>query len=223
MIIDCIGCLHGYKPKLEGGDLLIVSGDLTGRDRIEEYSDFFAWLSKQDYKDKVLIAGNHDGEIDKGLDFDIVDEHIHYLEDSGIEVQGLKIWGSPWTAWFKGINPKCTAYTMCFGCDTEDHLMDCWSEIPHDTDILVTHSPPYGILDAIPMEDGSEFHAGSKSLYSWLKYVERPRLHVFSHIHEGYGQTEHFPTYEDKMMISVNCSIMNARYKPVNAPIRVIL
>ena len=59
--------------------------------------------------------------------------------------------------------------------------------------------------------------------FGWLKYVERPKLHVFGHIHEGYGREEVFPTHEGKMMVSVNASHVDERYNPVNAPIRVLL
>jgi Icc-related predicted phosphoesterase len=230
MIIDCIGCLHGERPKLKGGDLLIVTGDLTARDTDEELDEFDNWLDAQEYKKKIFIAGNHDNVL---LDekprkryarfSGIKRERYEYLCDSGTEYEGLSIWGSPWTASFPGINPKCKAFTIPFGPDTEDHLMNYWELIPKKVDILITHSPPYGILDGIPQEDGSVFHVGSKSLHAWIKYVERPRLHVFSHIHEAYGREEHFPTYNDEMMISVNCSIMNEKYKPVNKPIRIIL
>jgi Icc-related predicted phosphoesterase len=220
MIIDCIGCLHGNLPQLEGGDLLIVSGDLTAVDSENEMALFDYWLNQQNYATKIIIGGNHDNVLaDKRLKL----QFGTYLLDSGCSFNGFKIWGSPWTAQFKGINPKCCAFTIPLSPDMEDRLMDKWELIPHDTDILVTHSPAFGVLDGIPNQDGSLFHVGSKSLYGWLKYIKRPRLHVFSHIHEGYGQEEHFPIYDNKMMISVNCSIMNERYNPVNKPIRIVL
>lgn len=224
MIIDCIGCLHGAKPKLKGGDLLIVTGDLTARDDQYEIDEFLLWLCEQKYYKKIFIAGNHDNIAEKaGFPVETLRPNIEYLCDSGTEFEGLKIWGSPWTAAFSGINPKCKAFTMPYGCDTEDLLYDRWELIPEGTDILITHGPAYGVLDGVPIEDGSMHHVGSKSLYNWLKYVERPRLHIFSHIHEAYGQEEHFPTYDDKMMVSVNCSIMNGKYRPANRPIRIIL
>jgi 3',5'-cyclic AMP phosphodiesterase CpdA len=67
MKIDCISDLHGFQPKLEGGDLLIVAGDLTARDTVEEYITFNSWLSDQNYDRKIIIAGNHDGKIEKGI------------------------------------------------------------------------------------------------------------------------------------------------------------
>jgi Icc-related predicted phosphoesterase len=228
MIIDCIGCLHGAKRKMEGGDLLIVTGDLTARHTPIETVAFLHWLSEQKYRKIIWIAGNHDTQLVEEKDYKVFFDgkvfdiqwpaHFEYLCDSGTEFEGLKIWGSPWSLRFPGINPKCTAFT-----GSEDEIYNYYEKIPSDTDILITHQPPFGILDGIPIRDGSLYHAGSHKLYGWLEYVGRPRLHVFSHIHEGYGQTEYFPAHDDKMMISVNCSIMNAKYRPVNNPIRIIL
>ncbi len=242
MIIDCVADLHGHYPILEGGDLLIVAGDLTRRDSSDEWAEYFLWQGDQNYKKIIFIAGNHDNALEKNdMAFYSPEHKVDYLCDSGTEFCGkdskgnsctMKIWGSPWTAQFPGINPKCCAFTMPFGCDTEDHLADMWALIPDDIDILITHSPPYGILDKVKLEGQFKLsepplqmyeHVGSKSLYNWLKYVGRPKLHVFGHIHEAYGQVEVFPTYDDKMMISINASHVNERYQPVNKPIRVIL
>lgn len=215
MIIDCVADLHGHYPKLEGADLLIVAGDLTARDTYLEYEDFFEWLEKQDYKKKVLIAGNHDNNLQLVIDEQVCEDEVTYLCDSGTEFEGLKIWGSPWTKTFRGMNPKCKAFTV----DTEDELMDRLEKIPHDTDILITHSPAYSILDKVE----SGFCVGSPYLYNWFKYCGRPKLHVFGHIHEAYGQEERFPGYNDTMVKSVNCSHVNERYQPVNKPVRIIL
>lgn len=212
MIIDLIADLHGNFPKLEGGDLLIVAGDLTARDLESEVALFDYWLHEQKYAAKIVIGGNHDNVLQQKrlkLQFGT------YLEDSGCSFNGFKIWGSPWTKTFPGMNPHCKAFTF----DKEDDLMDKFELIPHDTDILITHSPPYSVLDKVV----EGFSVGSPALYNWLKYVERPKLHVFGHIHEAYGQVEVFPTYDDKMMISVNASLVNERYQPVNKPVRIIL
>ncbi len=221
MIIDCIADLHGYYPKLEGGDLLIVAGDLTARHSISELDDFNEWMREQEYRKKILIAGNHDTFFESGvyncdnpIDGTVfVDPSIEYLCDSGTEFEGLKIWGSPWSLSFPGINPKCCAFT-----GDEKKLFDSYDKIPKGIDILITHCPPFGILDKCKKR-----HVGSRSLYGWLKYVERPRLHVFGHIHEGYGQEEFFSTYNDEMMLSVNCSVVNENYEHLNEPIRVVL
>lgn len=225
MIIDCIADLHGHYPKLEGGDLLIVAGDLTKRDEADEYvEDFQEWLNGQDYRCKIVIAGNHDNLLRKGIPFFKYNDkkmnsisagvllpinNCIYLCDSGTEFEGLKIWGSPWTLTFPGINPTCTAFT---GTDAE--IADKMEKIPHDTDILITHGPAHLVLDKTSR--GS--HAGSGYLHGWLKYCGRPKLHVHGHIHEAYGQEEFFYGCQ-----SINCSHVNERYQPVNAPVRILL
>lgn len=220
MIIDCIGCLHGARPKLEGGDLLIITGDLTSKDELIDYMKFDAWLKNQSYSLKIIIAGNHDNELKN------FKTHIKYLEDdgktkylcdSGTEFEGLKIWGSPWTAAFKGINPKCTAFTEEFGCDTDDWLDEHWQKIPQDTDILVTHGPPYGMFDRT--HDG--IITGSRSLLIRIMEI-KPKLHVFSHIHEEGGK-KLLLKHQGPNTWVVNCSIMNEHYKPVHKPVRIIL
>jgi Icc-related predicted phosphoesterase len=220
MIVDIVSDLHGCKPALQGGDLLIVAGDLTARDIENNWCDFETWICNQNYEEKIIIAGNHDNFLQS------MDEHrmwrywdkvgVTYLCDSGTEFEGLKIWGIPWSKRFIGMNPHCMAFTY----DDENWFYDeKIAKIPVDVDILITHSPPYSILDKVT--DG--YSVGSSSIFNWLKYMGRPRLHVFGHIHEAYGQKEIFPTYNDKMMISVNASIMNEHYDPVNKPVRVIL
>jgi Icc-related predicted phosphoesterase len=224
MIIDCISDLHGYYPDLEGGDLLIIAGDLTARDQEREYWQFNNWLECQEYKKKIIVAGNHDHYLYEGInigDNPFKDAGGEYLFDAGTEFEGLKIWGSPWTTTFQGMNPRGRAFTV----HTDEQLADKFEKIQHDIDILVTHSPPFGILDLVPYRDfikGAE-HVGSRYLYAWFKYVGRPKLHVFGHIHECYGMEERFAGYNDTMVKSVNASYVNEFYQPVNPPIRIIL
>ena len=209
MKIDCISDLHGHYPELEGGDLLIVAGDLTARDMVVEYAPFITWLENQEYTKKIFIGGNHDNNIAA------IEWYEGYLCDSGTEFEGLKIWGSPWTLTFEGMNPHCKAFTV----DAEEELEKKWKSIPHDIDILITHSPPWGIMDGVKRNTQLPIEScGSLHLYLLLKYAIRPRLHVFGHIHEGYGRLERFTD-----CISVNASHVNQKYEPVNKPIRIEL
>jgi len=209
MIVDCIGCLHGARPKLKGGDLLLVTGDLTAHDTSEEYFTFFEWLKNQSYSQKVFISGNHDNlamsQFDWGKDVD-------YLLDSGKEFEGLKIWGSPWTSKFEGMNPRTCAFTF----EEDADMFPKFELIPDDVDILVTHSPPFTILDLLT--DGRQ--VGSPALMAHHISRLRPKLWAFSHVHESHGVDGPYQWNKTKY---VNCSIMNERYEPVNAPIRVVL
>lgn len=222
MIIDCISDLHGFYPKLDGGDLLIIAGDLTAKHTYQEYILFCNWLSEQDYGQKIFIAGNHDPLLQNG---DVVDDlfggiDAEYLCDSHTNAGGFKVWGTPWTPCFYGMNSKCAAFT-----GTDKELAEKFALIPSDTDILITHTPPYGLLDEVEEETKwgrRKLNTGSESLYQEL-YSGRikPKLHVYGHIHEGFG---HIPKMMDMPGVQfVNASYVNEYYEPVNKPIRVIL
>jgi Icc-related predicted phosphoesterase len=218
MIIDCISDLHGYYPHLEGGDLLIVAGDLTLTDTIPEYKEFYKWFESQNYRKKILVGGNHDNFLMQCIStqecrecgFD--NEGFEYLCDTGIQYDGLTIWGSPWTLTFPRMNPKCMAFT----CYSEEHIQEKWDLIPIGTDIVVTHMPPKNILDNVGI-----YNVGSESLLNRILHVN-PKLHVFGHIHEWGGKIieREGIKYVTKY---VNASHMNEIYDPVNLPVRVIL
>lgn len=203
--ITCVSDLHGQTPDLPGGDLLILAGDYTGRGKTREWNQFFHWLDNQEYRKKILIAGNHDN-IDMG---DYLEPGFDYLCDSGDEFEGLKIWGCPWTPMFHSVNPSCMHYM-----DWEYCLGGRYKKIPKDTDILVTHGPPKGILDEARNLD----RCGSETLYDLLYSGKiRPKLHIFGHIHEAHGEVKEMADIPGVHFI--NCSLMNRDYEPVNSPI----
>lgn len=213
MIIDCISDLHGRLPKLAGGDLLLVCGDLTARDTSQQHGDFKLWLYKQNYRKKIVIAGNHDGHFvglpaDKFI-FSSYDEitkeqnsYADYLFDSGTEFEGLKIWGSPWTPTFLNWH---------FMKDRGDPIKEKWDLIPEDTDILITHGPPFGVQDFVDKRTGCQ---GCEMLRDAILRI-MPRLHVFGHIHESPGVCAF------NGILCVNASIMDEHYRPKNKPIRI--
>ena len=218
MIIDCISDLHGHYPQLEGGDLLIVAGDLFKNDDPKENIYLLGWLETQEYKTIIIVAGNHDNLLKSGYPSN---KKTAYLCDSGTEFGGLKIWGSPWTKRFSGENPRCLA----FSCETEEELAEHWKCIPEDTDILVTHSPPYGILDEVDEVTKwgtKQFNVGSSSLLDRCFRIPY-KLHVFGHIHEGYGMIDGRHDPRGGHSILVNASHVNERYEPVNKPVRIEL
>lgn len=231
MIIDCVSDLHGYYPQLEGGDLLLMAGDYTAADKLTQWGEFFRWLAKQNYRKKILIAGNHDNFFESGfpknqkeaddlkdvIDFLDTDVEFEYLCDSGTEFEGLNIWGSPWTKKFEGMNPRCMALT----CDTEYELFEKWDMIPADIDILITHEPPYGILDQVNPIRKTPNHVGSTTLRNVTidgAKFQIKKLHVFGHIHECGGKTIDCASCK-----FVNASYVNEHYEPVNKAVRVIL
>jgi Icc-related predicted phosphoesterase len=174
-----------------------------------QYFAFEEWLIAQDYKHKVLIAGNHDGFI-RSMHAPVMIGDAHYLEDSGVEIEGLKIWGSPWTPEF------CNWYFMK---PRGEQIAEKWAQIPDDTNILVTHGPAYGILDYVSNRKLKRH--GCEDLYKRLGGLKELKLHVFGHIHGGYGHLTRLQDFPGTQF--VNCAHMDEDYKAVNKPIRVIL
>ena len=215
MDLTCISDLHGYHPLLESGDLLIVAGDLTGRDTETEYLRFREWLSQLNYTKIVLIGGNHDNFLESNPNYHF-GNNVEYLCDSGTTFEGLKIWGTPWTPWFHGVNPSCKAFML-----KEKQLKAKFDLIPDDIDILISHGPPKGCLDGVERGETIE-HVGSQNL---LEAVERakPPLHIFGHIHEHGGKQMVYKWMMERKpdCRMFNCSYVDERYRPVNKPVKI--
>ena len=201
MIIDCISDLHGQTPELPGGDVLIIAGDLLSHGGLIEQFHFDRWLEVQDYKHKIIVAGNHDNFIrDDGFVVNNFRQYnVDYLEDSGCVIEGIKFWGSPWSLLFNGIHPQCKAFT-----GSESALKKHWDLIPDDTQVLITHGPAFGILDLL--ENGD--NAGSKTLTERIDHLKNLRVHICGHIHEARGSYIN-PTH----VKFINASMVDRRYK----------
>jgi Icc-related predicted phosphoesterase len=159
---------------------------------------------------------NHVKEIAQFCDLD--PEDFEYLCDSGTEFGGLKIYGSPWTPEF---------FQWAFMKKRGPELKAVWDKIPDDVDILITHGPPYGILDKVDLSSrGDEFkHAGCEDLLRRLEDI-KPKLHVFGHIHSDGGKQLIYkrPGHgSENNTLCVNASIMDEDYNPVNRPVDIEL
>ena len=174
---------HSYHylldvPKV---DVVIHSGDASNYKDIYknevEFMDFLHWFKNLPIKHKVYVAGNHDSAIEKNI-FDIKtkikNSDIHYLEDSFVDIDGVKIYGSPYS-------PTFGSWSFM---KNRAKLHKVWGRIPENTDILVTHTPPKGILDlSFDREHNLEF-CGCSAL---MKRVLNLKLkaHLFGHIHNN--------------------------------------
>lgn len=201
---------HGQHRDVElpGGDILLHCGDIAyHRGDVRELDDFLWWFEAQPYKHKVFIAGNHDFMFEKHPELisnRLQGKDLVYLQDSSISLCGLNIYGSPWQPWFHN-------WAFNLPRDGED-IRQKWLQIPADTNILLTHGPPYGIGD---MTSGMEM-AGCKQLFERLHSLKRLKAHLCGHIHEGYGVR--YPFDGDHLAV-INCSVLDANYRLVNKPI----
>ena len=220
--------------KLPGGQLLIHSGDFTSIGRKHEVEGFIKWFAKQDYTHKVFIAGNHDLVLDSERLYEAKSAHfeykeyptpgaegkpawlvellgnlpdgVYYLENNSIKLEGINIWGSPYSPSF--------GYGWAFNKDRGNDIAQIWNGIPMDTDIVITHSPIYGYNDKT---QNNYQNVGCEDLYHRLKEVQ-PHLHFAGHIHEAYGwKTMGLTSWYDLQTFN-GCSC-NLRYEAENSPI----
>ena len=209
MRIVCISDTHGKHMGIEqipDGDVLIHAGDSLGVGGIYQLGLLNEWLGTLPHKHKILIAGNHDWCFQNRPDeARATVTNAIYLEDSGAFIGGFNFWGSPWTPRF---------HDWAFNLDRGEQLKMIWQRIPDDTDVLITHGPPAGILDTVPTPTGQE-QVGCADLRDRLFELPRLKAHVFGHIHEGYGSK----TWQDKNLLFVNGCTCTSWYQPTNPPI----
>lgn len=211
MKITCISDTHNqhlHIPPdwLEGGDVLVHAGDVSGRGTQKEIEAFFEWFNEQPYTHKIMIAGNHDFWFERVSNFavrELLQEkypNITYLNDSGVEIDGVKFWGSPVQPWF---------YDWAFN-KVGAEIIPHWDMIPLDTDVLITHGPAKGYLDYTLRGVST----GCPYLLEKISKLTNLKLFVCGHIHEAYGQVD-FPDGG----IFVNASTLNFNYNVQNKPI----
>jgi len=206
------------------GDILLHLGDFTNGGTLAEMAQFSVWLGEQDYQHKIVIGGNHDKGLEKdpGVAKACLGDGFNgvvYLEDSGVSLRGLNFYGSPWTPAFGS--------GWAFQLTSQAHAAQRWSRL-HDyvaaqgsLDVLLTHGPPRGILDAI--EDDilvagvrQKERVGCPELRKVVQ-VLRPQLHLFGHVHESPGVQVAGAT------CFVNAANCDLSYKVTRQPLVVLL
>jgi Icc-related predicted phosphoesterase len=191
--------------RLPGGDVLIHGGDIMNSGwNYADVMNFLKWFASQDYNELIFIAGNHDHRFETDLlDIKTMLESfptITYLQDDWVEVNGVKIYGSPWQPEF---------YNWAFNLPRNGwELEQKWKDIPEDTDILITHGPPQGHLDASG-PPWNQPNLGCELLRVRVDEL-KPKIHVFGHIHGSAGHKEYGGTH------FINASILNEDYVQVN-------
>jgi Icc-related predicted phosphoesterase len=216
VLISDTHSLHDSMDHLiPDGDLLIHSGDFSNAGREQEIFEFIEWFSNLPHRNKVFISGNHDIMMD-GKKTDLVLEKIKeaekkntfYLEDSHIVIEGLKIWGHPHV-------PKITKSRIEWAFTKEFNDMEkVVDRIPEDIDILVSHTPPKGILDVL-LTSGANI--GCENLYRKIISLKQIKMCCFGHIHESYGCVDRSSIKDN--LIFANSAICDFRYRPSRKPL----
>lgn len=159
--------LHRQLTGLPAADVIVHSGDFTMAGTEQEAYDFMEWFCDLQYAHKIFIAGNHDMCL-YGATLSGLDANCHYLCYSGICIEGVNFYGVP------------VFIEDAFSGEKDKQ----YKAIPADTNVLITHEPPHGILD---FDDG--YHYGSEVLLDQVIEI-KPRLHLFGHIHVAHGTAE---------------------------------
>jgi Icc-related predicted phosphoesterase len=193
---------HGLHERLGDlcGDVLIHCGDfgIGDSEAPETLRSLDAWFARQDFRHILCTGGNHDFHVEELLErHDAPFRNARYLKGEAVVLDGVTFYGAPWV-------PELTS-SAHYMPDTE--LAHAWTKIPESTDVLITHTPPRGILDRNSMEK----ECGCATLRDRLTVV-RPRLHCFGHIHASAG------TIEVAGTTYVNASMVNSKYEIVRTP-----
>ena len=187
-LADTHNCHHRLRD-LPEADVVVHSGDFCMVGSEQEAIDFLNWFCNLPYRHKIFICGNHDDCL-YDANIDGLDANVHFLSNSGIEMDGVKFYGVP---------------MFIEDCITDRQSRN-YASIPDDTDVLITHSPAYGILD---FDDGINY--GSEEILSRISELHL-KAHLFGHIYALHGVAE------QNGIIFSNGSIMNADYTTLNRP-----
>lgn len=204
---------HGYHKSLNipQCDLLICSGDLSFRGEIEIFKSFDEWIKNlkdnKTIRECIVIPGNHDLSTDPKFlryyqpNFRDFFQNSKLLIDQSFQFEELNIYGSPQT-------PEFCGWGHSYSNSREANQI--WSKIPDNTNLLITHGPPYSILDAVYYD---QRNVGCMELYLKVTQLNNLAVHSFGHIHEQYG----FKKVGDTLFI--NASSCTLKYHPYNKPI----
>lgn len=201
--------LDGDLVNDASGDIIFHTGDATNEGGLSEVESFLEWFGSLDFKHKVFVPGNHDWLFERNpqLGRELCEKHgVTLLMHESVEIEGVKIFGSPWTPrFFDWAFNACRTLTEATSTG-RPWLFDLWEQIPADTNILLTHGPAYGILDATPRGE----LVGCEWLLNKIREI-KPDIHICGHIHLYGNHQRHFEGTS-----YYNAATCDERYRPNN-------
>ena len=189
--------------------MIIHAGDISGRGNQYDIVEFLKWYNDLNFMYKILIPGNHDFYFERASDNErnlLLSKYpnVIYLHNSGVNIEGINIWGSGATPFF---------YNWAFNF-IGDKIKPYWDMIPIDINILITHGPVRGYLDRTLEGELT----GCPYLLDTISNLKELKYHICGHIHEGYGRVDITDTCE-----GINASVLDRNYVMRNAPIEIII
>ncbi|KAJ7578582.1 Metallo-dependent phosphatase-like protein [Mycena floridula] len=215
----CISDTHSrtrFAFELPPGDVLLCSGDISSWGYPQQIRNALEWLRNLKYPVKVIIAGNHDLTLDESPEVgamfaegdtpfeslvafaksqELREAGLHYLQYEAVKISSPS--GKQWKIFGSPGSPRYAKGAFQY---EKDEAYNVHHQIPRDTEILLTHTPPYRTLD----KTRKNSHAGCRALQKRLEKLSSCKLHVFGHIHEAYGATVL------KGRVSVNAAVVHA-------------
>lgn len=182
---------------LPWGDVLVHCGDITMQGTKPEVESAARWLREvgKNFDDVLFVPGNHDfmfAERTQEARNIMLYEGVRTLIDEPYEFGGVKFYGMPWT-------PTFGEWAFMLPRESDALRARCRRALLADPDVLITHGPAHGSLD----RTWSGVTAGCEVLRDELAALPEhrlPKLHLFGHIHEGYG-VQPFP-YRGRMVVA---------------------
>ena len=187
---------HKLLTGLPQADIIVHSGDFTLAGSEDEAYDFMNWFIDLPYAHKIFIAGNHDGCMYGADGIEGLPDNVHYLCNSGCCIDGVNFYGIP----------------MFMEDDEDGKLNEFYDRIPENTDVLITHQPPYGICDITDYGTGPKSH-GNGVL---LERVNQLHLHYhfFGHEHDAYGVEKYENTVYSNASLVDESYNLSTSHKP---------
>lgn len=196
--------LHRHQIDIPKCNILAIAGDISGFDDTKWFKEIFLpYLKEQKNRYNIcfLVFGNHDDRIQFTGVLPEVPNYVKILTNKEFTYKGIKFFGSPYCNYSPEIIKSMNTLE-------EPLLKKIFKDIPENTDVLITHSPPYGFGDTVVNQS---YHLGSISLAERVRII-KPKIHIFGHIHTGKKYTKENGTkYYNVSVLDDNYALS---YKP---------
>lgn len=221
--ICLISDTHTYHDKVEipECDILIHAGDESFQGTKEETECFAKWLDQQPAKHIIWTPGNHSVYFEKLFPESIAWIHDYcprciILINEPVAREGINFFGSPFTPTYGFRWAYQASRTVPESAhEFKPFIGDLWAKIPENTNFIINHGMPYGILDeTLDWNRGSNVHSGDREMEYRIRELPNLKYYVGGHLHKNGGKS-----YIRNGVTYFNAAVVNDEYKVVRKPI----